>query len=90
MLSKQPLLSSNSSLDAVFLQRNTEQLDSIELFAKLSEGFTVAFMEVNSDRDRGAVIEYLNHSDKYPDVQWVSIVLSDESLQYFGLEVREN
>jgi tetratricopeptide (TPR) repeat protein len=89
MLSKQPLLSSSSSLDAPFLQRNAEQLDSIELFAKLSEGFTIAFMEVNSDRDRGTVIEYLEHSDNYPDVQWISIVLSDESLQYFGLEVRE-
>jgi tetratricopeptide (TPR) repeat protein len=89
MLSKQPLLSSSSSLDATFLQRNAEQLDSIELFAKLSEGFTIAFMEVNSDRDRGTVIEYLEHSDNYPDVQWVSIVLSDEKLQYFGLEVRE-
>jgi tetratricopeptide (TPR) repeat protein len=89
MLSKQPLLSSNSSLDAAFLQRNAEQLDSIELFAKLSEGFMIAFMEVNYDRDRGTVIEYLEHSDNYPDVQWVSIVLSDEGLQYFGLEVRE-
>jgi tetratricopeptide (TPR) repeat protein len=89
MLSKQPLLSSNSSLNAAFLQRNAEQLNSIELFAKLSEGFTIAFMEVNSDRDRGTVIEYLEHSDNYPDVQWVSIVLSDEGLQYFGLEVRE-
>jgi tetratricopeptide (TPR) repeat protein len=89
MLSKQPLLSSSSSLDATFLQRNAEQLNSIELFAKLSEGFTIAFMEVNSDRDRGTVIEYLEHSDNYPDVQWISIVLSDENLQYFGLEVRE-
>jgi tetratricopeptide (TPR) repeat protein len=89
MLSKQPLLSSSSSLDVTFLQRNAEQLDSIELFSKLSEGFTIAFMEVNSDQDRGTVIEYLERSDNYPDVQWVSIVLSDENLQYFGLEVRE-
>jgi tetratricopeptide (TPR) repeat protein len=89
MLSKQPLLSSNKLPESQFLQRNAEQLDSIELFAKLSEGFTIAFMEVNSDRDRGTVIEYLEHSDNYPDVQWVSIVLSDEGLQYFGLEVRE-
>ncbi len=89
MLSKQPLLSPNSSLDAAFLRRNAEQLDSIELFAKLSEGFTIAFMEVNSDRDRGAVIEYLSHSHNYPDVQWISIALADEGLQYFGLEVRE-
>jgi tetratricopeptide (TPR) repeat protein len=89
MLSKQPLVSSNSSLDAKFLQRNAEELDSIELFAKLSEGFTIAFMEVNSDRDRAIVIEYLKHSDRFPDVQWVPIALADERLQYFGLEVRE-
>jgi tetratricopeptide (TPR) repeat protein len=89
MLSKQPLLSSNKLPESQFLQRNAEQLNSIELFAKLSEGFTIAFMEVNSDRDRGMVIEYLEHSDNYPDVQWVLIVLSDEGLQYFGLEVRE-
>jgi tetratricopeptide (TPR) repeat protein len=89
MLSKQPLVSSNSNLEAKFLQRNAEELDSIELFAKLSEGFTIAFMEVNSDRDRATVVEYLTHSDRFPDVQWVPIALADERLQYFGLEVRE-
>ncbi len=89
MLSKQPLVSSNSNLEAKFLHRNAEELDSIELFAKLSEGFTIAFMEVNSDRDRATVIEYLQHSDRFPDVQWVPIALADERLQYFGLEVRE-
>jgi tetratricopeptide (TPR) repeat protein len=89
MLSKQPLVSSNSNLEAKFLQRNAEELDSIELFAKLSEGFTIAFMEVNSDRDRATVVEYLTHSDRFPDVQWVPIALVDERLQYFGLEVRE-
>ncbi len=89
MLSKQPLVSSNSNLEAKFLQRNAEELDSIELFAKLSEGFTIAFMEVNSDRDRATVIEYLTHSDRFPDVQWVPIALTDERLQYFGVEVRE-
>jgi tetratricopeptide (TPR) repeat protein len=89
MLSKQPLVSSNSNLEAKFLQRNAEELDSIELFAKLSEGFTIAFMEVNSDRDRAIVVEYLTHSNRFPDVQWVPIALADERLQYFGLEVRE-
>ncbi len=89
MLSKQPSPSSNSSLDTEFLQRNAEELDSIELFAELSEGFTIAFMEVNSDRDRKIVIEYLKNSDRFPAVQWVPITLADKDLQYFGLEVRE-
>jgi tetratricopeptide (TPR) repeat protein len=89
MLSKQPLVSSNSNLEAKFLARNAEELDSIEWFAKLSEGFTIAFMEVNSDRDRAIVVEHLTHSNRFPDVQWVPIALADERLQYFGLEVRE-
>ncbi len=89
MLSKQPSPSSNSSLDTEFLQHNAEELDSIELFAELSEGFTIAFMEVNSDTDRAVVIEYLKNSDRFPKVQWVLISLVDEDLRYFGLEVRE-
>jgi tetratricopeptide (TPR) repeat protein len=103
MLSKQPLPSSSSSLEVLpdqpvlaissqqneFLQRNAEKLGSIELFAELSVGFTIAFMEVNTDRDRQIVIEYLQNSDRFPHVQWISIALADENLQYFGLEVRE-
>ncbi len=71
------------------MQRNAAVLDSIELFADLSEGFTIAFMEVNSERDRATTIDHLTHSNRFPGVQWVPIVLSDEGLQYFGLEVRE-
>ncbi len=89
MLSKQPLLISNSSHEEQFLQRNAEELASIELFAELSAGFTIAFMEVNSDRDRKIAIKYLRNSDQFPAVQWVPITLADEDLQYFGLEVRE-
>jgi tetratricopeptide (TPR) repeat protein len=103
MLSKQPLPSSSSNLEVLpdqpasvislqqneFLQRNAEKLGSIELFAELSVGFTIAFMEVNTDRDRQIVIEYLQNSDQFPHVQWIPIALADENLQYFGLEVRE-
>jgi tetratricopeptide (TPR) repeat protein len=103
MLSKQPLPISSSSLEVLpdqpvlaislqqneFLQRNAEKLGSIELFAELSAGFTIAFMEVNTDRDRQIVIEYLQNSDRFPHVQWIPIALADENLQYFGLEVRE-
>jgi tetratricopeptide (TPR) repeat protein len=103
MLSKQPLPISSSSLEVLldqpvlaislqqkeFLQRNAEKLVSIELFAELSVGFTIAFMEVNTDRDRQIVIEYLQNSDRFPHVQWIPIALADENLQYFGLEVRE-
>ncbi len=89
MLSKQPLPSFNSNLDTQFLQQNAEELDSIELFAELSEGFTIAFMEVNSDRDRSVVIEYLKNSNRSPDVQWIPLALADEDLRYFGLEVQE-
>jgi tetratricopeptide (TPR) repeat protein len=103
MLSKQPSPISSSSLEVLpdqpvlaissqqneFLQRNAEKLGSIELFAELSVGFTIAFMEVNTDRDRQIVIEYLQNSDRFPHVQWISIALADENLQYFGLEVRE-
>jgi tetratricopeptide (TPR) repeat protein len=103
MLSKQPLPISSSNLEVLpdqpasaissqqneFLQRNAEKLGSIELFAELSVGFTIAFMEVNTDLDRQIVIEYLQNSDQFPHVQWIPIALADESLQYFGLEVRE-
>ncbi len=74
---------------ADFLQRNAEELNSIELFAELSTGFTIAFMEVNTDRDRQIVIEYLKNSDQFPTVQWVTIALASENLEYFGLEVQE-
>jgi tetratricopeptide (TPR) repeat protein len=89
MLSKQPLPSSSNNLKTEFVQRNAEELDSIELFAELSTGFTIAFLEANSERDRQLVIEYLKNSDRFPTVQWIPIALADENLQYFGLEVRE-
>jgi tetratricopeptide (TPR) repeat protein len=89
MLSKQPLPSSSSNLKTEFVQRNSEELDSIELFAELSTGFTLAFLEANSERDRQLVVEYLKNSDQFPRVQWIPIALADEDLQYFGLEVLE-
>jgi tetratricopeptide (TPR) repeat protein len=89
MLSKQPLPSFSSNLETEFVQRNAEELNSIELFAELSTGFTIAFLEANSERDRQVVIEYLKNSDRFPRVQWIPIALADENLQYFGLEVLE-
>jgi tetratricopeptide (TPR) repeat protein len=89
MLFKQPLPSSSSNLETEFVQRNAEELNSIELFAELSTGFTIAFLEANSERDQQLVIEYLNNSDRFPRVQWIPIALADENLQYFGLEVLE-
>jgi tetratricopeptide (TPR) repeat protein len=89
MLFKQPLPSSSSNLETEFVQRNAEELNSIELFAELSTGFTIAFLEANSERDRQVVIEYLKNSDRFPRVQWIPIALADENLQYFGLEVLE-
>jgi hypothetical protein len=89
MSSKKPSLSSSNSHKEQFLQRNAAELDGIELFAELSEGFTLGFMEVNSDLDREIVAEYFKDSDQSTTVQWVSIKFADEDLQYFGLEVKE-
>jgi tetratricopeptide (TPR) repeat protein len=89
MLSKKPLLNSNSSLDSPFLRQNASKLDSIKLFADLSEGFTFGCMVVNSDLDRKLVVNYFEQVDQPTSVQWVSIKLEDENLQYFGLEVKQ-
>jgi tetratricopeptide (TPR) repeat protein len=89
MLSKKPLLNSNSSLDSPFLRQNASKLDSIKLFADLSEGFTFGCMVVNSDLDRKLVVDYFRAIDQPNSVQWISIKLEDENLQYFGLEVKQ-
>jgi tetratricopeptide (TPR) repeat protein len=89
MLSKKPLLNSNSSLDSPFLRQNASKLDSIKLFADLSEGFTFGCMVVNSDLDRKLVRDYFRTIDQPNSVQWISIKLEDENLQYFGLEVKQ-
>jgi hypothetical protein len=89
MSSKKPLLSSSNSHKEQFLQHNATELDSIELFAELSEGFTLGFMEANSDLDREFVVDYFKNRDQSNTVQWVTIRLAEEDLQYFGLEVRK-
>jgi tetratricopeptide (TPR) repeat protein len=89
MLSKKPLLNSNSSLDSPFLQENASELDSIKLFADLSEGFTFGCMVVDSDVDRNLVVNYFEQVDQPNSVQWISIKLEDENLQFFGLEVHQ-
>jgi tetratricopeptide (TPR) repeat protein len=89
MLSKKPLLNSNSSLDSPFLRQNASKLDSIKLFADLSEGFTFGCMVVNSDIDRKLVRDYFRAIDQPNSVQWISIKLEDENLQYFGMEVQQ-
>jgi tetratricopeptide (TPR) repeat protein len=89
MSSKKPLLSSSNSHKEQFLQHNAAELDGIELFAELSEGFTIGFMEANSDLDREFVVDYFKNRDQPNTVQWVTIRLAEEDLQYFGLEVRK-
>jgi tetratricopeptide (TPR) repeat protein len=89
MSSKKPLLSSSNSHKKQFLQHNAAEFDAIELFAELSEGFTLGFMEANSDLDREFVVEYFKNRDQSNTVQWVTIRLAEEDLQYFGLEVRK-
>jgi tetratricopeptide (TPR) repeat protein len=89
MSSNKPLPISSNSPDLPFLQRNAAELDSIQLFAELSDGFTIGFMEVNTDLERGLVVEYFRHREQSAIVQWVPIDLTDENLEYFGSSVKE-
>jgi tetratricopeptide (TPR) repeat protein len=71
------------------LRQNASKLDSIKLFADLSEGFTFGCMVVNSDLDRKLVRDYFRAINQPNSVQWISIKLEDENLQHFGMEVQQ-
>ncbi|WP_103669837.1 tetratricopeptide repeat protein [Pseudanabaena sp. BC1403] len=81
MLSKEPLTPSGNP-EEDFLLRNAEALQKIAIFADLSEGFTVGFVEVNLERDRNFTIRALESSKKNPELQWISLHFDDPDLHY--------
>ena len=75
-------MNSTGNPEAAFLQRNAESLQKIAIFADLSEGFTVGFVEVALERDCAFVIQALtSHSDDL-DVQWIPLKFEQPDLRY--------
>ena len=81
MLSKE-LLTPSGNPEEDFLLRNAEALQKIAIFADLSEGFTVGFVEVNLERDRNFAIRALESSKDNPELQWISMHFDDPDLRY--------
>jgi hypothetical protein len=46
-----------------FLSQNQQQLTKLLSFIDFAEGFTLGFIEVNSDRELDWVIDYLKHKN---------------------------
>ncbi|NJL90897.1 MAG: tetratricopeptide repeat protein [Coleofasciculaceae cyanobacterium SM2_1_6] len=88
MLSKEPSVNLNSNLEADFLLRNAEALQKIAIFADLSEGFTLGFVEVNLERDRNFAIAALEARNN-PDRQWISLQFNDPDLRYLIAAITE-
>jgi len=75
-------MNSTGNPEAAFLRRNAESLQKIAIFADLSEGFTVGFVEVAIERDCAFVIQALtSHSDDL-DVQWIPLKFEQPDLRY--------
>ena len=82
MLFKKPLTTSTGKPEEVFLLRNAEALQKIAIFADLSEGFTVGFVEVASKLECALAIQSLEAHNDNPEVQWISLRFDDPDLRY--------
>ena len=82
MLFKKPLTNSTGRPEEVFLLRNAEALQKIAIFADLSEGFTVGFVEVASDIECALAIQSLEAHNNNLELQWISLKFDDPDLRY--------
>lgn len=73
MLFNAPSINSFNNSEQAFIQRNAEALNRIAIFADLSEGFTIGFVEVNLERDREITIRALMSCSDLPNVQWIRL-----------------
>ena len=73
---------STNSPEEVFLLRNAEALEKIAIFADLSEGFTVGFVEANLERDRNLAIQALVSRRDNPEIQWIPLYFDERDLRY--------
>ena len=78
-----------TATDKDFLWRNAAALNKIALFADLSEGFTIAFVQVDLENDRQQAIQALQARPDFPHLQWISLHLNDPQLQYLGEAIRQ-
>jgi len=78
-----------TATDKDFLWRNAAALNKIALFADLSEGFTIAFVQVDLETDRQQAIQALQARPDFPHLQWISLHLDDPQLQYLGEAIRQ-
>ncbi len=77
-----PSLSNQS--EQTFLERNADDIDRITIFADISEGFTIGFVEVNLERDRTMTIQALQSQSS--DIQWIPIYFDHQDLRYLIAE----
>ena len=89
MLSKEPLTPSVSSPEEDFLLRNVEALQKIAIFADLSEGFTVGFVEIALENDLNLTIRALDSHKDNPEIQWISLHFDDPDLRYLIASITE-
>ena len=78
-----------TATDKDFLWCNAAALNKIALFADLSEGFTIAFVQVDLETDRQQAIQALQARPDFPHLQWISLHLNDPQLQYLGEAIRQ-
>ncbi len=88
MLSNTLSLNSNLNPEEDFLRRNDEALRRIALFAELSEGFYIGFVEIAQEGDDALVVQILE-SRPVPGVQWIPLQLDDPDLRHFGDAVNQ-
>jgi tetratricopeptide (TPR) repeat protein len=82
MLFNAPLTNQSDSFSKDFLERNADGLRKIELFADLSEGLTIGFVEINLERDRDATVQYLTTHGQSDRIQWIPLLLDSPDLRY--------
>ncbi|MEM9264875.1 MAG: tetratricopeptide repeat protein [Cyanobacteria bacterium P01_F01_bin.13] len=73
---------------AEFLGLNLEPLNELAVFADFSEGFTVAFAEVNFAQDFEFIITALRQHPRCQDIQFEVLRFADLNLQYLLEEIK--
>ncbi|MEM7796654.1 MAG: tetratricopeptide repeat protein, partial [Cyanobacteria bacterium P01_C01_bin.118] len=82
---QQPNLDNES---AEFLGLNLEPLNELAVFADFSEGFTVAFAEINFAQDFEFIIAALRRHPRCQDIQFEVLKFADLNLQYLLEEIK--
>jgi tetratricopeptide (TPR) repeat protein len=74
---------------AEFLGFNLEAINELATFAEISEGFTLAFAEVNFALDIQVLLKALKNHRRCQDIQFVVIEITDSELEFVLTELKE-